>query len=65
MLSRGFQVRNAKTVPFFDKFLGPARISDFDYRLMRANEGMTRTAIPYRDGMSPPFIQRLVMTTGT
>ncbi len=59
ILSLAFQVAKRKPAPIFEKYLVPASVSDFDYRVMRAQESMTREAIAMRDGIGVPFIREL------
>lgn len=59
LVSLGFQAHNAKAAPRFDKYLAPARISDFDYRVMAANQRMIRDSIVMRDGMGVPFVKKV------
>ena len=59
ILSLGFQVHNSKVVPVFEKFFVPVRLSDYDYRVMSANDRMVREAIQTHDGIGVPFIKKL------
>jgi hypothetical protein len=59
LVSLGFQARNAKPAPLFDKFLVPAQISDFDYRVMAANQRMIRESIVMQNGMGVPFVKKV------
>lgn len=59
LVSLGFQVQKAQPTARFDKFMGPASISDFDYRVMVANQQMIRNAIGLRNGIGVPFVKEV------
>src|SRR3974390_1841685 len=59
ILSLGLQVRSSKAVPFFDKYLRPAQISEFDYRVIQFHEQTMHEATEMRNGIGPPFIKKL------
>jgi len=58
-LSLGLQIKNVRTVPLFDKYLVPARISDYDYRKMQADTKMIQDDAIMNDGVGVPFVFRL------
>jgi len=55
-LSLGIQLKTARTAPFFDKYLGTARISDMDYRTLLANYEIVRGAWIMNDGVALPHV---------
>jgi hypothetical protein len=59
LVSLGFQAHNAKPTARFDKFFVPASISEFDYRVMAANQRMIRESIVMQNGMDVPYVKRL------
>jgi len=57
--SLALQFKKSAPIPFFEKFMGPARLSDFDLRVLRAELYMTRDAIDMRNGIGVPFVRQL------
>jgi|SRR5208337_26130 len=58
-LSLGLQIKNVRTAPLFDRYLVPARISDYDYRKMQADTKMIQDDAIMNDGVGVPFVFRL------
>lgn len=59
ILSLGFQAAKSKSAPIYEKFFAPADISDFDYRVLRIDEALTRNSIEMSNGISVPFVREL------
>ena len=59
LVSLGFQAYKPKPSPRFDKFMVPASISDFDYRVMGADQALIRDSIGMRNGMGVPFVKKV------
>jgi hypothetical protein len=59
LVSLGFQAHNAKPAARFDKFMGPASISEFDYRVMTANQEMIQNSMILQEGMAAPFVYKV------
>jgi hypothetical protein len=59
--SLAFQVAKPKPkpAPVFEKYFGPATISEFDYHVMRVDEDMTRNSMVMLKGIAAPFIRKL------
>ncbi len=55
-LSLGLQVKNARTSPLFEKYLVPARISDYDYRKVIANIQMIQDSAIMNNGVGVPYV---------
>ena len=58
-LSVGLQLMNVHPAPLFDKYLTPARISDFDYRRMLADAEMIRDSHVMSEGVGLPHVLEL------
>jgi hypothetical protein len=58
-LSLGLQLKNVRTTPLFDKYLVPARISDYDYRKVLADTRMIQDSAIMNNGVGVPFVFRL------
>jgi hypothetical protein len=58
-LSLALQIKESSLTLPFEKFMGPARISDFDLRVVRADQEMMRDSVPTSDGIGVPFIREL------
>jgi hypothetical protein len=59
LVSLGFQAHKAKPTARFDRFIVPANLSEYDYRIMQANQHMIRESIDMRNGMGVPFVKRI------
>jgi hypothetical protein len=55
-LSLGLQLKTARTTPFFDRYLGAARISDLDYRTLRADNEIIQNSWIMNDGLGLPHV---------
>jgi hypothetical protein len=55
-LSLGLQLKTARTTPFFDKYLVPARISDLDYRTLQADNEIIQNSWILNDGLGLPHV---------
>ena len=55
-LSLGLQLKNVRTTPLFDKYLVPARISDYDYRKVLADTRMIQDSSIMNNGVGVPYI---------
>jgi hypothetical protein len=58
-LSLAFQLKKPAPTPVFDKFMGPANITEFEYRVLSADIQMLRSATPYQQGIGVSFVKEL------
>jgi len=57
--SLALQLRGQKPVPPLEKFMVPARLSELDHRMERADVLMIRESIVMRRGIGVPFIREI------
>jgi hypothetical protein len=55
-LALGLQLRDKRTPPTFDKYLAPAKISEFDYRSMLANTQLIQDSAVMNNGVGVPHL---------
>lgn len=55
-LPLGLQLKNTRTPPMFDKYLAPAKISEFDYRSMLANTELIQDSAAMNNGVGVPHV---------
>jgi len=58
-LSLALQLRGQKPVPPLEKFMVPARLTELEHRMERADVQMIRDSTVMRNGMSVPFIREV------
>jgi hypothetical protein len=58
-LSLGLQLKNVRTAPLFDKYLVPARMSDYDYRKVLADTRMIQDSAIMNNIVGVPYVFRL------
>lgn len=58
-VSLAMQIRHARAAGPFDAYMGPARVSDFDWRVARTNSDMMRVWLDMRGGMGVPVVSGL------
>jgi len=54
--SLALQLKSVRNAPLFDKYLVPARISDYDYRRILADEGMIQDSHIMDNGIGLPRV---------
>ena len=57
-LSLALQLKS-KPTSLFDKYSGPARMSEYEYRTNLADQHMMKEAIPMQNGVGVPFVRQL------
>ncbi len=55
-LSLGLQLKMARATPPFEKYLGTARISELDYRTLRADNEIVQNSWIMNDGLGLPHV---------
>jgi hypothetical protein len=58
-LSLALQLRGQKPAPPLEKFLAPARLTELERRMERADVRMIRESAAMRDGIGVPFIREI------
>jgi hypothetical protein len=59
-LSLGLQLQKKnRSIPTFDKYLAPAKISEYEFRTLLADKEMIRDSVVMNKGIGVPFVHRL------
>ncbi|SRR6266581_498987 len=58
-LSLGLQLKGQKPLPPLEKFMVPARLTELNHRMERADMLMIRNSIVMRNGIGVPFVREI------